>query len=63
MTLQEIDQLLEDTRRTPRATDKVALASALGVLEVARQLTLLNEKLAAPQRPARQVKAKAAAKK
>ncbi len=46
MTLQEIETLIEDTKRLPRAADKVALASALGVLEVARQLTILNATLA-----------------
>jgi hypothetical protein len=46
MTLEEIETLIDDTRRLPRAADKVALATALGVLEVARQLTILNETLA-----------------
>jgi hypothetical protein len=47
MTLEEIETLLDDTKRLPRAADKVALATALGVLEVARQLTILNFTLAA----------------
>lgn len=47
MTLKEIEELIDDTRRLPRAADKVALATALGVLEVARELKVLNEKLAA----------------
>ncbi len=46
MTLEEIETLIEDTKRLPRAADKVALATALGVLEVARQLSLLNSTLA-----------------
>jgi hypothetical protein len=46
MTLDEIDTLIDDTKRLPRAADKVALATALGVLEVARQLTVLNNTLA-----------------
>ncbi len=46
MTLEEIETLIEDTKRLPRAADKVALATALGVLEVARQLTILNATLA-----------------
>ncbi len=46
MTVQEIDQLIEDTRRLPRAADKVALHTALGVLEIARQLVILNTTLA-----------------
>ena len=43
MTLQELDELFDDTRRTPRAGDKVAHAMALGVLEIARQLTIMNQ--------------------
>jgi hypothetical protein len=46
MTVEEIETLIDDTRRLPRAADKVALASALGVLEVARQLSILNATLA-----------------
>ena len=46
MTLDELEELIDDTKKLPRAADKVALATALGVLEVARQLTLLNENLA-----------------
>ena len=46
MTLEQIEELIEDTRKLPRAADKVALASALGTLEVARQLTILNRTLA-----------------
>ena len=42
MTLEEIETLIEDTRRLPRAADKVALATALGVLELARQLAIMN---------------------
>ncbi len=46
MTLQEIETLIEDTKRLPRAADKVALATSLGVLEIARQLSILNSTLA-----------------
>ena len=46
MTLEEIETLIEDTKRLPRAADKVALATALGVLEVARQLTIMNAAVA-----------------
>ena len=46
MTLQEIEALIEDTRKLPRAADKVALSTALGTLEVARQLAILNDNLA-----------------
>ena len=46
MTLDQIEEMIEDTRKLPRATDKVALAQALGTLEVARQLVILNKNLA-----------------
>ncbi len=46
MTLEEIDTLIEDTKRLARAADKVAQATALAVLEVARQLIILNGTLA-----------------
>ena len=42
MTLEEIETLIDDTKRLARAADKVAQAAALGVLEVARQLTIMN---------------------
>ena len=58
MTLQEIDTLIDDTKKLPRAADKVALAAALGTLEVARQLTILNNTLAQQGKP--QAKKKAA---
>ena len=48
MTLEEIDTLIEDTKRLPRAADKVAQATALGVLEVARQLAIMNAAMAQP---------------
>ena len=47
MTIQEIDELIDDTKRLPRATDKVAVNAALATMEIARQLIMLNEKLAA----------------
>lgn len=46
MTLEDIETLIDDTKKLPRAADKVALATALGTLEVARQLTILNQHLA-----------------
>ena len=46
MTQEELETLIEDTKKLPRAADKVALATALGTLEVARQLTILNKHLA-----------------
>ncbi|MGH9524522.1 MAG: hypothetical protein ACRD3E_18520 [Terriglobales bacterium] len=51
MTLEQIEEMIEDTRKLPRATDKVALAQALGTLEVARQLTILNSTLAQNEKP------------
>ena len=58
MTIREIDELIDDTRRTARSNDKVALAAALGTLEVARQLAILNGTLAEKEE---KPKAKAAA--
>ncbi|HEY5163151.1 MAG TPA: hypothetical protein VII81_09085 [Terriglobales bacterium] len=52
MTLEQIEELIEDTRKLPHANDKVALAAALGMLEVARQLTLLNRNLAEQKKTA-----------
>ena len=46
MTLKEIEELIDDTRRTARSNDKVALSAALGILEVARQLSILNQTMA-----------------
>ncbi len=43
MTLEQIEELIEDTRKLSRANDKVALAQALATLEVARQLMILNQ--------------------
>lgn len=51
MTLKEIEEMIEDTRKTARSNDKVALAAALGTLEVARQLTILNATLAGAEKP------------
>ena len=47
MTIQEIDELIDDTKRLPRATDKVAVNAALATMEIARQLIMLNQTLAA----------------
>ena len=47
MTIQEIEELIEDTKRLPRATDKVAVNAALATMEIARQLIMLNQNLAA----------------
>jgi hypothetical protein len=46
MTLDEIETLIDDTKRLARVADKVAQATALGVLEVARQLTIMNAAVA-----------------
>jgi hypothetical protein len=53
MNLEEIETLIEDTKRLPRAADKVALATALGVLEVARQLTIMNAAVAEQSKAAK----------
>ena len=45
MTMQELDQLLEDTRRLPRVEDRVGHHTAIAIIEIARQLVLLNQKL------------------
>jgi len=45
MTVHEIEELIEDTKRLPRATDKVAVNAALATMEIARQLIFLNEHL------------------
>ena len=62
MTLQQIETLMEDTRRSARVEDKMEQATALGILEVARQLTMLNETLRA-KNGAPKAKGKAAGKK
>ena len=49
MTLEQLEELIDDTRKLPRAADKVALATALGTLEVARQLMILNQSRGADQ--------------
>jgi hypothetical protein len=46
MTVKEIEELIEDTKRLPRATDKVAVNAALASLEIAKQLIILNETFA-----------------
>ena len=46
MTLRELDELMLDTKKLPRAQDKVALHSAIASIEIARQLVILNENLA-----------------
>jgi len=45
MTLQELDTMMEDTRRAARIEDRAAFNMALAVMEIARQLIMLNEKL------------------
>ena len=53
MNIAEIEDLLEDTRKLPRAADKVALSIAIGTLEIARQLAILNDHLqSAAKKPA-----------
>ena len=45
MTTKEVEELLDETKRLARASDKVALNTAIAALEIARQLMLLNETL------------------
>jgi hypothetical protein len=45
MTLEQLDELMEDTRKLPRAQDKVALHMTIATIEIARQLVILNAKL------------------
>lgn len=45
MTQREIDEMLDETRRLARASDKVALNTAIAALEIAKQLMILNETL------------------
>jgi hypothetical protein len=43
MTLQEIEQLMEDTRRAARVDDRMQQTTALALLEIARQLAIQNQ--------------------
>ncbi len=61
MTVQEIEILMEDTRRTPRVGDRMQQAIALALLEIARQLVIQNERHEA-QTTASKAKAKATGK-
>jgi hypothetical protein len=61
MTIREIEDLLEETRKLSRASDKAQLNMAMGVLEIARQLAMLNEQLGS--RPASKPAKAAAGKK
>jgi len=65
MTVNELEELMEETRRLARVSDKSQLNMALGVLEVARQLSILNERLAvdAPKAPAKAMKSAAGKRK
>jgi hypothetical protein len=47
MNIKEIEELMDDTKRLPRVSDKVALSTSLAALEIAKQLIILNENLAA----------------
>jgi len=63
MTLQQLDELMEDTKKLPRAQDKVALHMTIATIEIARQLVMLNEQLAQPNSlPARAARTKGSAK-
>ncbi len=56
MTLEELDTLLEDTRKLPRAADSVQQHMAIAIIEVARQLMILNQTLAGSAKPKAKVK-------
>ena len=45
MTLQELDTLLEDTRRLPRVENRAQWHATIALIEIARQLAILNDKL------------------
>ena len=45
MERHEIEEMIEETKKLSRASDKAQLNMALGILEVARQLSILNEQL------------------
>jgi hypothetical protein len=62
MTITELDQLLEDTRRVPRVEDRVGYNMTLAVIEIARQLMILNEKIGTGQTVSATAKAKSAKK-
>ena len=62
MTLQQIEQMMEDTRRSSRVDDRMTQTTALALLEIARQLTILNDRAEA-QTAAPTGKGKAAGKK
>jgi hypothetical protein len=51
MTITELDQLLEDTRRVPRVEDRVGYNMTLAVIEIARQLMILNDKIGGTGQP------------
>ena len=53
MTLQELDTLMDDTRRAARVEDRAAFNMSLAVIEIARQLVMLNEKLGGSAQPVR----------
>ncbi len=55
MTLEELDVLLDDTRKLPRAADSVQQHMAIAIIEVARQLMILNRTLAG-EKPKAKVK-------
>jgi hypothetical protein len=58
MTLAELDQLEHDTRRASRVEDRVTFNMTLAVIEIARQLTIINEKLGGTATNVRQMKKK-----
>ena len=63
MTTKEIDELIEETKKLSRASDKAQLNTALGILEVARQLAILNSTLAGSSEKPKAMKAAAGKRK
>ena len=53
MTLQELDTLLEDTRRLPRVENRAQWHATIALIEIARQLVMLNEKMGVTSAPAK----------
>jgi hypothetical protein len=62
MTLQEIETLMDDTRRAARVDDRMQQTTAIALLEIARQLAIQNQR-STPHNGAPKAKAKAAGKK
>ena len=58
MTNKELEEMLDETRKLARASDKVTLNAAIAALEIARQLMILNETLSGKPAMGRKKKGK-----